>query len=42
MEGAASDWKDVPDSMLGKALDQAADMIRPYLGADITRGRVID
>lgn len=42
MEGAASNWKDVPDGILGKVLDQAADTIRPYLGDDITRGQVID
>jgi hypothetical protein len=31
MEEAASDGKDVPDGILGRALDQAADQIRPYL-----------
>ncbi|HJQ94968.1 MAG TPA: hypothetical protein VJ935_04575 [Acidimicrobiia bacterium] len=39
MEDAASDGKDVADGMLGKALDQAAESIRPYLHPEVFQGK---
>jgi hypothetical protein len=31
IEGRVTDWSDNPNGILGRAIDQAADVIRPYL-----------